>query len=240
MTRLRWLADLTNKLRPLFQAAERPLPPMIFRTEEINGLSVTHCKEGTWHITLSNALKSKTEVAEVLIANLVRRACPEEGVGLLSTLIGYGPSRPDGNKLAWGLRRLVQAMPPYPPKMTRKSWLTRLVDELRPLFDDAGHPLPEIKASPGWMDPEHPRSGMVKFTTGECLVFIWPQLSNSIDAAFALVRQLPLCATDVRTSEHTVDEVARQIGITNGRPPSPALKFLLNNIIADLGPYPEN
>jgi hypothetical protein len=37
-----------------------------------------------------------------------------------------------------------------------------------------------------------------------------------------------------------VDEVARQIGITNGRPPSPALKFLLNNIIADLGPYPEN
>lgn len=240
--RKRWLTDLANKLRPLFQAADHPLPPFILATgdiDDIDGLSTSHLKGGTWHITLSDAINDKIQAAENLISILTSIA-DDTSQRQLATLIGYGRTRPDGDKLTWGIRRLVGAMPPYPPQMTRKSWLTALVDELRPLFVEADRPLPmEIEASPGRMHPEHPRNGVLKYTSGECHIFIWPRLSSAIDAALALVRQLPRCATDVFTSEHTMDEVAHQIGITNGRPPSLTLKFLLNNIIADLGPYPE-
>lgn len=238
--RKRWLTDLTNKLRPLFQAADHPLPPFILATgdiDDIDGLSTSHLKGGTWHITLSDAINDKIQAAENLISILTSIA-DDTSQRQLATLIGYGHTRPDGDKLAWGIRRLVGAMPPYPPQMTRKSWLTALVDELRPLFAEADRPLPmEIEASPGWMHPEHPRNGVLKYTSGECRIFIWPRLSSAIDAALALVRQLPRCATDIFASDGVVKELSLRIGLDPK--PSPALKFLLNNIVADLGPYPE-
>jgi len=241
MTRQQWLVLLVEKLNPLFEAAGWPLPPCFLDTGKIDGLTTAHYKEGTWYVTVTDTLDTKIDAAEALIHNLVFRATPhgETGQRLLMTLIGYGSTRPDGNKLAWGLKRLVKAMPPYPPQMTRAGWLTRLVDELRPLFEEAGHPLPAIKASPGWVSPGYPRSGMYQEAMGECYVFIWPQLSHSLDAAFALVKELPRCAVDVFGPDHTIREVATRIGLDDGEPTA-ALKFLLNHIIADLGPYPEN
>jgi len=240
MNRDRWLANLADKLSPLFRAASHPLPPCILGTREIDGLSTAQFDRGNWLITISNAIDDKIEVAETLVNNLISRAIPlgETGGAALATTLGYRSYRPKGDKLMWGIRRLVESMPAYPPKMTRKAWLTRLVDELRPLFVEAGHPLPKIEASPGWVSPGYPHNGVYQLTTGECHVFIWPQLSRSLGAALAVVTQLARCAVDVFGPRERVAEVAAHIGLAPE--PTPALNFLLKCIIADIGEYPEN
>lgn len=248
MTRDRWLADLANKISPLFRAADHPLPHCIISVGEIHGLTTAHYKEGYWHIKVSDRLDDKIVAAETLIHNLVFRACGNDtGQKHLMTLIGYESTQQDGDKLAWGCRAAVRTMPPYPRSdgCSREGWLTRLVEELRPLFVDAGHPLPEeITAQPGWFSLGYPRQGMIQYTSGECHVYIWPSLSESLSAALALVNELPRCAVgavDVPGSDQTIREVAIRIGLNShcDAEPTAALIFLLNNIIADLGPYPE-
>ncbi len=240
MTRDQWLADLSDKISPLFRAAGHPLPPCILSVGKMDGLTTAHYKGGNWHICVSDQLDDKIVVAETLIHNLIFRACGNDtGQGHLMNMIGYGSILPDGNKLAWGLRRLVRMMPPYPPRTTREGWLTRLVEELRPLFVDAGLPLPKITTGPGVACPGFPKRGILQFASGECCVYIWPQLSKSMDAPLALVRELPRCAVDVFGPVQRINELATTIGLVNEEP-TPALKFLLTNIIADIGPYPEN
>lgn len=123
--------------------------------------------------------------------------------------------------------------------MTRQEWLTQLVDKLRPLFRDAGYPLPpEIETSPGSSCPGYPSYGIIFFPSGKCHIYIKPRLSDSFVAASALLWQLRGSALGVNTKNH-VNELGKNLGY-HGNNLSPVLKFLLKNIIADIGEYPRS
>ncbi len=249
MNQQEWLVQLTEKLKPLFEAADHPLPLLILKTDDIQSLSAAYFDKANlaWVITLSDEISSKIEVAETLIHNLVFRAIPfgETGRADLAALVGYSRTRPVGDKLAFCLKRIVEAMPPYPPQVTREAWLTRLVDELRPLFDDVGRPLPVlIDAAPGWFEHDLPKNGACQFATGRFFIYLWPHMTKPITVALALVKQLVVCAVGFASPAITTKAVYTRIGL-NGQlasetEPTAALIFLLNSIIADLGPYPEN
>lgn len=238
MTRHKWLVQLTDKLKPLFRDVGCPIPECMLDTALLEGIYTAVFSEGSWFITISTCINDEIKVAEALIGSLIQVTTAETR-DTLSTLIGYRSEQSDGNKLAFCLKRLVTRMPSYPPQLTRKAWLTCLVEELRPLFEDTQYPLPtEIQASPGWSCPGYPKHGMYQQVTGECFIFVWPQVSGSLDVAIQLVNELPRCAVDIFGPKEIINKVARQIGLGLDGVPNTLLKFLLKNIIDDIGEYP--
>jgi hypothetical protein len=138
--------------------------------------------------------------------------------------------------------------------MTREAWLNKLVERLRPLYRDAGHPLPDrIKVSCGW--PTHRAIAPTgkNRTIGQCFatqcsadqvneIFVSPCIAKATQAAAILCHEL-IHALDNCQSGHKAafKRVATAIGLTGkmtATRPAPPLAERLNALCESIGPYP--
>jgi hypothetical protein len=137
--------------------------------------------------------------------------------------------------------------------VNREAWLAQLTDRLRPLFDQAGLPLPEdIYVSTGW--PSTGGLGRKKRIVGEHWdgkaskdgrphIFISPVLADTLEVAGTLVHELIHAA--LPDAKHGPKFVAamRKVGLEGkptdgGNRPGETLTAQLQQLLEVLGPYP--
>lgn len=140
--------------------------------------------------------------------------------------------------------------------ITREAWLMSAVDEFRPLFKEAGHPLPElVHVSVGFSYGARAESSKVLGSTWMRAaseddvnhVFISPEISDvdethsGADALETLLHELVHVADDcVSGHRGTFIEIAKAIGLQKPwtyTPPGPELQAELVAIAATLGTY---
>ena len=133
---------------------------------------------------------------------------------------------------------------------TREAWLLRLVNALRPSFQDVGHPLPDrLRITCGW--PSKAALARIHRTIGECWppaasadqtveIFISPCLGTAIEASETLVHEL-IHAVGVKGHLKEFSAIARTIGLKKpwrATTATPELRERLNGLISHIGPYP--
>jgi len=135
--------------------------------------------------------------------------------------------------------------------VTREEWLNAAVVLFRPVFEKAGHPLPErIRASVAWPSAgglrrvptvgEHWHSSASRDGTHE--LFVSPRLEKPMDILATLAHELAHSALPEGTGHRGKFPVlVRQLGLA-GKPtsthPSTTFKALVAPWIASLGPFP--
>jgi hypothetical protein len=138
--------------------------------------------------------------------------------------------------------------------MTRESWLNKMVERLRPLFREAGYPLPaKVRVSCGWPTHRAVAASGKSRTLGQCFateasageineIFVSPCISDGKAAAAILCHEL--ChAADNCEHGHKAEfkRIALAIGLIGkmtATQAGPELTQRLNVFFADLGPYP--
>ncbi len=136
--------------------------------------------------------------------------------------------------------------------MTREDWLLALAEQLRPLFADAGKPLPAaFKVSTGFpskraLSASHQRIGECWSPTatkdGLHQILISPVIGDALRAADVLVHELAHAALP-ETAKHgpSFKALATRLGL-EGKPTatvaSAELIARLRPMLAVLGPYP--
>jgi len=136
--------------------------------------------------------------------------------------------------------------------MNREQWLNECIKQLRPDFEQLGHPLPEkIRASCSWPS----KSGLAnkKRRIGEawssknsadqsCEVFISPVLKDPLDVAATLVHELVHCAVGVEEGHKgKFPRLAKAIGLEGKMTATTAGETLAARLRAmtdAIGPYP--
>ena len=134
---------------------------------------------------------------------------------------------------------------------TREDWLSQAVTELRPLFDNAGRPLPDkIRVTCGFPANnarsahrraigQHWSSKNSDDQTHEILVS--PVLDDDVDVFAVLVHELAHAATDGDGHRGRFPYLVRALGL-EGAPTSTVagekFKSQYKDLIASLGPYP--
>jgi len=138
--------------------------------------------------------------------------------------------------------------------MTREAWLMRLTVQLRPLFEEAGHPLPpKIRVSCGWPTHRALAPNGKSRTVGQCWptecsadgrreVFVSPFLSDASQVAAVLVHELCHAVLDCEHGHRApFKRVATALGLTGKMTATVAGEKLterLNALLKDLPPYP--
>jgi hypothetical protein len=133
---------------------------------------------------------------------------------------------------------------------TREDWLTDLTGLLRPRFEDAGHPLSELRLSCGWPKPggggmRHQRLlGTTWFTglDGHPQIFISPTLIDPLDVGTTLVHELvhTVVGSDAKHGRD-FQIVAASVGLRKPwteSPAGPQLTQTLQQLTDALGRYP--
>lgn len=131
--------------------------------------------------------------------------------------------------------------------MTRETWLNLAVDQLRPLFSDAGASIPPVRVSVGF-----PGGGSARKRIGEYWhakasddqvpqIFISPVLKTPVDHLDTLVHELVHACTPGHGHKAPFKRLGLKVGLT-GKPKSmgagPELKERLNVISSSLGDFP--
>lgn len=136
--------------------------------------------------------------------------------------------------------------------MTREEWLNELSVKLRPMFEDAGHPLPaNLRISVGF--PPRGGTSLRKPVIGVCFysdasddqtfeIFISPTIGDGLRASDVLVHELCHAVLPKGTKHNrTFAKLAKKMGL-DGKPTatiaSDELAATLTDLIADLGDYP--
>jgi hypothetical protein len=139
------------------------------------------------------------------------------------------------------------------PDDTRERWLERGVEELRPVFAEAGVPLPErVRVSVGF--PSRGGVGSRKRTIGQCWpkaaaddgvgqIFISPLLAEPVHVLDVLAHEALHAAVGTACGHRgAFVRGCKAIGLTNGKPTQasagPELRARLEAIAESLGPYP--
>jgi hypothetical protein len=162
------------------------------------------------------------------------------------------------------LKLVPKAAAPQPPEatdaalhrrpghVTREVWLTNLINQLRPMFEKAGYPLPDhVHVSMGF--PSTRALSESKRRIGECWdreasmdgnhhIFISPVLHDEIKAAGVVVHELLHAALPSGTGHGPAfAKGMRALGL-EGKPTateeSDLLKAQLADVISLIGPYP--
>lgn len=141
--------------------------------------------------------------------------------------------------------------------MNREAWLQAAIDKLRPLFQGAGHPLPEqIRVSVGW--PSSGGLGTRRKTIGQCWygtmaadnvpqLFISPLLDDPTDPMGVLptlVHELVhvVAGVDAKHGPRFA-KIANKMGLA-GKPTSThadeAMVDRLKLLVAELGAFPHS
>jgi len=136
--------------------------------------------------------------------------------------------------------------------MNREQWLNECIKQLRPDFEQLGHPLPEkIRASCSWPSKSGPANK--KRRIGEawssknsadqsCEVFISPVLKDPLDVAATLVHELVHCAVGVEEGHKgKFPRLAKAIGLEGKMTATTAGETLAARLRAmtdAIGPYP--
>lgn len=135
---------------------------------------------------------------------------------------------------------------------TREAWLTRLTEELRPVFQTAGYPLPEkIRAACGF--PSRGALANKKRSIGEAWscdqsddahyeTFVSPMLSDPIDVAAVQVHELCHCAAGLACKhKKPFCTIAKAVGLEGKMTATVASDYLREKLAAMvevIGPYP--
>jgi len=135
---------------------------------------------------------------------------------------------------------------------TREQWLTELTDELRPMFQAAGFPLPEkIRASCGF--PSKGALAKKAKRVGEAWsseqsedqhfeTFVSPMISDPVEVAEIQVHELCHCAAGLACKHRKpFTTVARAVGLEGKMTATAAgkdLKVKLGEFVEEIGPYP--
>ena len=135
--------------------------------------------------------------------------------------------------------------------MNREEWLTKLSDELRPLYLEHGADVPEkIRITCGW--PSRKAFSLKSRRVGECWnpkasgdgtaeVFISPCVSDSLEASGILAHEIIHAIHPEAGHKGAFKRVAQAIGL-EGKMTSTTvgstLRDRLNAVIKDLGTYP--
>lgn len=132
-------------------------------------------------------------------------------------------------------------------KITREEWLNKATDALRPLFKEAGEPLPKkIRASVGWPGGRGPKRNVV----GQCwqaesvsdstpAVFISPVLKDPVQVLVTMTHEL-VHAKGKRGHRSEFSALAKKVGLVapwKSTPASDELTAKLKKIAKELGPY---
>lgn len=136
--------------------------------------------------------------------------------------------------------------------MTREEWLNLMVQRLRPVFQELGHPLPEKpRASCGW--PSKNALSQKKRVVGQCWypecsqdnsteVFVSPFQSDGHEVAETLAHELVHAAVGQGHGHRGMFiTVASKLGFTapwKQTPATPELQERLRALVAQVGPYP--
>src|SRR5580692_9917055 len=95
---------------------------------------------------------------------------------------------------------------------TREGWLIRLVDELRPMFEKIGHPIPkQIRVTCGW--PSIGARAPLHKTLGEC----WPPVTSADQTVEIFIS--PCLGDGIEAGECLVHELIHAGGVTGHRSP---------------------
>lgn len=136
--------------------------------------------------------------------------------------------------------------------VNRERWLGLVMDELRPYFKEAGHPLPKnVRVSVGFPS-RHARSGKVR-AMGESWqssvsldktyeVFVSPIEDDSVNAAAILTHELGHVADDFKHGHRVpFKRIVRAVGLDGPASATVAgsqFKRMMKPIIKLHGPYP--
>lgn len=140
------------------------------------------------------------------------------------------------------------------PVATREQWLAQLVFALRPLFAEAGHPLPEkIRVACGWPSmatgKDRRRVGGEAWSAlcsadGTHETFLSPMMADPIDVGAVLVHELVHHAVGVQAGHGPLFRAcALAVGLTGpmrSTVATEALRARLEAMVAVIGPYPHS
>lgn len=238
MTREQWLNQFVQTVRPIFRAANYPLPPIRADAKQILGIVQAVQDRDTWEITITDDIHQGTLAAEALISSLVFRSAyshPAFGFNAAANPVEYDHNARPGERLGCLLSAVVEEMPPYPEVLTRKKWLKLFTSEMQPWFEAAGIDLPNIEVIPGQIHPGKQHRVIIFLPDDHCLIFIDSKLTNALKIATMLAYEFVRCVVG---SKGVFSSTAKRIGIPVGGISS-NLTDHLEAIIARTGPYPE-
>lgn len=134
--------------------------------------------------------------------------------------------------------------------MNRETWLTHLLNALRPMFAARGRPIPDkTKVSCGW--PKSSRRGAI----GECWtprasaggvteIFVAPSIEDAVDAGAVLVHEAVHAAVGVEAGHRSAfRHLALAVGLEGPMRSTVAgeeLRVRLNALTEKIGPYPHD
>ncbi len=136
--------------------------------------------------------------------------------------------------------------------MNRERWLTECVSALRPMFREAGQPIPrKVRASCSWpsksaLAKRRKRIGEAwcsqQSADGSFEIFISPLLDDPIKVLAVLVHELVHCAVGVDQKHgKRFGALARAVGLEGKMTATTAsdeLKIKLKKIASEIGKYP--
>lgn len=122
--------------------------------------------------------------------------------------------------------------------LTCEQWLNNLIEEFRPIFEEAGHPLPESTIAVPTQTVVGVDNRGVLECDGEYLVFIPQIVKHPPIVAEILFRELVRCAVGIAAPLEEYNRLSDRFGTYAVTLVNP-IKDQLNTILAEIGPYPE-